>query len=240
MRYKVVCSYDGTMYHGFQKQKNGIGVQNIIEKAFKNMTTFKTQTYGSSRTDKKVHAKAQVFHFDSDLDIETNVWKESLNRRLPLDIRIKSVSKVKNDFHARHSAKSKQYIYKIAKRESNVFNQNYEVYVKGFDFNKVKNIGHLFEGTHDFTGFSKIDKNRNPIKTIYSLEIVETSRHYLFKFHGDSFLKYMVRKIMGLIIDIGIGYEDVIKIKEVFEKKDPTLLRKTAEARGLYLNKIYY
>ncbi len=239
MRYLAIVSYDGSVYHGFQRQNNGLGIQEVIEKSFSLMTQTQIQIYSAGRTDKGVHAIGQAFHFDSDLNIDEKTWLR-VNDRLPLDIRIKKIKKVKSDFHARHSAKSKIYKYVIAKKPSSAFSQNYEVYIKNFDIELVKKVINDFVGTHDFKGFSQYVKDKSTIKTIYSVEIKETKKHYIFIFHGSSFLKYMVRSMMGTLIEIGIGKKDANTIKRIFETNDRSLAGKTAQARGLFLVKIHY
>ncbi len=239
MRYLAIVSYDGSVYHGFQRQNNGLGIQEVIEKSFSIMTQTDIKIYSAGRTDKGVHAIGQVFHFDSDLDIDEQTWLR-VNDRLPLDIRIKKIKKVKSDFHARHSAKSKIYKYVIAKKPSTAFTKNYEVYIKNFDIEPVKKVINDFVGTHDFKGFSQYVQDRTTAKTIYRVEIKETKKHYSFTFHGSSFLKYMVRSMMGTLIEIGIGKKDPDTIKKIFETNDRSLAGKTAQARGLFLVKIYY
>ncbi|MFA7422477.1 MAG: tRNA pseudouridine synthase A, partial [Acholeplasmataceae bacterium] len=146
MRYLAVVSYDGTKYHGFQSQTNALGIQAVIEKAFRLMTQTVIKIHSAGRTDKGVHAIAQTFHYDSDLNLELDNWLR-VNDRLPLDIRIKSIKIVSDDFHARHSAKSKKYRYVIAKQPSTVFNANYEVYIKNLDIEPIKKAIPFFIGT---------------------------------------------------------------------------------------------
>jgi len=240
MRYMAVVSYDGTNYQGFQSQTNGLGIQEVIEKAFRLMTQTEIKIHSAGRTDKGVHALGQVFHFDSKIDIEPETWVRGVNDRLPLDIRVKKVTPVKPDFHARHSAKSKIYKYIIAKKPSTAFSKNYEVYIKNIDIEKMVSALPQLIGTHDFKGFCQHVEGKPTIKTIYKAEFKETKKHYIFQFHGNSFLKYMVRSIMGTLIQIGIGKKDGSVIQEILETQDRHLAGKTAEARGLFLVKIYY
>jgi len=239
MRYMAVVSYDGSIYNGFQRQNNGLGIQEVIEKAFRLMTQTEIKIHSAGRTDKGVHAIGQVFHFDSNLNMETSDWLR-VNDRLPLDIRIKKIKKVKSDFHARHSAKSKIYKYVVAKNPSTVFSKNYEVFIKNLDIEPIKTAIYDFVGTHDFKGFSQLVKDKPTIKTIYNVAIKESKKHYTFIFHGNSFLKYMVRSMMGTLIQIGLGKKDPSAIKEIFETNDRSLAGKTADARGLFLVKIFY
>ncbi|MBN2300253.1 MAG: tRNA pseudouridine(38-40) synthase TruA [Acholeplasmataceae bacterium] len=239
MRYLAIVSYDGSQYQGFQKQRNGLGIQEVIEKAFRLMTQTEIKIHSAGRTDKGVHALGQAFHFDSNLDIDEVTWLR-VNDRLPLDIRVHKIKKVKTDFHARHNAKSKIYKYIIAKKPSTAFSKNHEVFIRNFDIERVQTSVQDFVGTHDFKGFCQYVKDKPTIKTIYSVKIKETKNHFIFIFHGNSFLKYMVRSMMGTIIQIGIGKKDSNIIKEILETQDRSLAGKTAESRGLFLVKIYY
>lgn len=240
MRYMAIVSYDGTAYQGFQSQQNALGIQEVIEKAFRLMTQTDIKIHSAGRTDKGVHAIGQVFHFDSEIDIDQETWIRGVNQRLPLDIRLKKIKKVKPDFHARHSATSKIYRYVIAKKPSTVFSKNYEVYIKDFDIEKVKPVLSDFIGTHDFKGFCQYVPGKPTMKTIFKVSLKETSKHYTFTFHGNSFLKYMVRSMMGTIIQIGLGRKDPSVIKDILETQNRSLAGKTAEARGLFLVKIFY
>jgi len=240
MSYLAIVSYDGTNYQGFQSQSNGLGIQEVIEKAFRLMTQTEIKIHSAGRTDKGVHAIGQAFHFDSDLDIDESTWIRAVNDRLPLDIRIKKVKKVKPDFHARHSSKSKVYKYVLAKEPSTAFTKNYEVYIKHMNIEPMKEALPYFLGTHDFKGFSQHVEGKTTEKTIYKAEFKETKKHYIFTFHGTSFLKYMVRSMMGTLIAIGLGKSKPSVIQEILETKDRSLAGKTAEARGLFLVRIYY
>ncbi|PKK97427.1 MAG: tRNA pseudouridine(38-40) synthase TruA [Tenericutes bacterium HGW-Tenericutes-3] len=239
MRYLAVVSYDGSAYQGFQKQTNGLGIQEVIEKAFRLMTRTNIFIVGAGRTDRGVHAIGQTFHFDSDLNLEISDWMR-VNDRLPLDIRIKKIKKVKPDFHARHSAKSKIYKYVIAKNPSTVFKAHLEVYIRNLDINKINEAIYDFEGVHDFKGFCKHVEGKPTIKTIYQVNLKETKKHYVLYFHGNGFLRYMVRSMVGTLIEIGMGKSNPSIIKEILETQNRSLAGKTAEARGLFLVKIYY
>lgn len=236
MRYLAIVSYDGTNYSGFQSQSNAVGIQDVIEKSLRLMTQTEIRIHASGRTDKGVHAINQPFHFDSDLDID---WLR-VNDRLPLDIRIKSVKKVKDDFHARHSVKSKKYKYVLAKKPSSVFKKNYEVYIRNLDIKPMLEAYPYFIGTHDYKGFCQYVKGKPTIKHMYDINFKETKDHYIFTFHANSFLKYMVRSMMGTLIEIGLNKKEPTVIKEILATQNRALAGKTAEARGLYLLQVYY
>ena len=240
MRYQAIVEYDGTKYSGFQSQPNQNSIQDQIERALRLMTQQEIRISASGRTDKGVHAIGQSIHFDFDILIESKTWVKALNKRLPGDIRVKKVVRKNINFHARYSAKSKIYKYLISKKELSAFENNYLVYYPVFDLNKVKECINDFIGTHDFFGLSKYVQGKTTIKTIYSVKIKETKDLITFIFHGNSFLKYMVRSIMGLIIEIGCGKKAPDSIKTILETKDRSLAGKTAPANGLYLVKVFY
>lgn len=240
MRYLVSVSFDGTNYAGFQKQNNAIAIQEVIEKAIKNMISMPFKIYGSGRTDRGVHAKDLTFHFDSDLDISTEQWTMGLNKQLPFDIRINWVKEVASNFHARYHAISRIYEYKIAKSLSDVFSYNYEVYIENFDITKAKAALKYFIGTKDFRNFSKSTIEQDTIRTISEFTLNETYNHYIFTIKGNSFLRYMVRSIVGTIIDIATNKKAIESIEEIFKEGNRKLAGKTAESRGLYLKKTNY
>jgi tRNA pseudouridine38-40 synthase len=240
MRYKATVAYDGSAFVGFQSQTNGLGIQEVIEKALRLMTQTEIKIHSAGRTDKGVHAIGQVFHFDSEIDLPSDIWVRGVNDRLPLDIRVKKVIQVSHDFHARHSAKSKVYRYVIAKKPETPFTKNYEVYIRNLDIEPMREALPLLIGTHDFRGFCQLVPGKPTIKTIFDATLKETKKHYIFTFHGNSFLKYMVRSMMGTLIQIGLHRKPVSIITDILETKDRHLAGKTAEARGLFLVKINY
>jgi tRNA pseudouridine38-40 synthase len=240
MKYLGIVSYDGTNYHGFQRQKNALGIQTLIERAFRLMTQTEITIHSASRTDKGVHALKMPFHFETELDLDPEIWIRALNLRLPNDIRIMKIKPVHARFHARHSAKGKIYRYVIAKKPSTVFNSRYETYVPDFDIEVVRDLLPKFEGTHDFRGFCRYTKGKETVRTIHSLTLKETKKAYVFTFDGISFLRYMVRSIMGTLIEIGQHKIEPEVIDDLFQTKNRELAGKTAEARGLFLVRVKY
>ncbi len=241
-RYKCVLSYDGTNYMGFQIQEDLPTIELEIKKAIKAMLDLDIKIYPSGRTDRYVHAFNQVFHFDLEINIPEEGIKKGLNSYLPKDIYIKSVELVNEEFHSRFSALSKEYRYYINIGEYNPLTINYAPNITYLNFELMNDAIKLLEGTHDFKGFasSSIDPRKSTIKTIYSATINKRGDHLEFIFIGTSFLKYQIRRMMGLLIDIGRGKENKDKILEVLEKKDPSISHKVADGCGLYLYKVNY
>lgn len=240
-RYKVILEYDGYNYFGSQKQVKEITIQSTCEKALKNMTQIPINTFFASRTDKQVHAKYQVFHFDIDFLItDYNKFIDGLNKRLPLDIRIRNIRKVSLNFHARHSAKYKVYQYVVSKNKVNAFESKYMVFEGNLNIKKIKLAIEKLIGIHDFTGFSKYSPFKTPIKNLEYIKIKESKNKYVFEFKGDSFLRYMIRSIMGVLFHIGRDEKEIEIIDKIFETKDHKLCGFTAKPYGLYLKKIIY
>lgn len=239
-RYKLTVSYDGSDYYGMQRLSNHDSIQKTLEKSIKRMTSKEVKVFVSGRTDKGVHALGQVVHFDFEALIEPNILTDGLNKRLPEDIRIIKSEIVKNTFHARHDAKSKEYDYVISKKTSSAFTQRYEVYFPNIDVSKLKEASKLLEGTHDFGGFTVTNELKPTEKTIYSIKVKETKTHIKIRFHGNSFLRYQVRRMVGLLVDVATNKKDISTINKIFETKDQSLAKNTAPAKGLYLVKVHY
>ncbi len=240
MRYKVTISYDGTNYHGFQKQKNAHTIEAEINDALFKIHKHDIKIIASGRTDKGVHALGQVFHFDSNLDMTTNQFKRALNSHLPEDIRILEVSLVSGDFNARHSAIKKTYKYVINK-EYDLFNRNHELYYPyKLDIELLEKALKKFIGTHDFFGFAGYVKDKPTIKEIYEAYLIVEGSKIILTFTGNGFLKYMVRKMVGTLLDIATNKKDISVIDEIFKTKDRNLSGKTINPEGLYLVKVYY
>ncbi len=239
-RYKMVISYEGTNYYGFQKQANKVTIEEKLLEALYQIHCKEIKIVGSGRTDKGVHAIGMVAHFDSWLDLSDYHFTKALNTYLPEDIRIKSVTKVSADFHARYSAKSKTYKYIISKKY-NVFKRNLETYVPyNLDTKSMRQALNKFVGKHDFLGFSSYVKGKPTVKEIYYVSLEEDHEKIIITFKGDGFLKYMVRRIVGTLIDIGRDRKDITVIDEIFNTKNGSLSGKTIDPEGLYLVEVNY
>lgn len=242
-RYKAIVSYDGSNYGGWQKQLNTNSIQEEIEKALKTMHKHAIEVVASGRTDAKVHALAQVFHFDSCMEVKEGHWERALNSLLPKDIRIQKVERVNDDFHARFDAISKRYDFLITNDILNPFLENYmakENHV--LDIPYMKECATIFLGTHDFTSFTsnKIDPRKPREKTITRLDVIEESNGVRLIFEGTGFLRYMVRMISQTLIEAGKHRLSKDEVKQMLEKKDKHACRYKAAPQGLYLVKVNY
>lgn len=241
-RYKCIVSYDGYDYMGFQIQDDLDTIEFEITKALEKLLNKKIKIYASGRTDRYVHAIGQVFHFDTDINISSIGVKKGLNSYLPDDIYIKDCMIVDDNFHSRFSAKSKEYRYYINTGEYDPLKKRYQISLYNLDVKKMNSAIKLFVGTHDFKGFASasIDERKDTVKTIYEAKINILNDVLEFVFIGSGFLKYQVRRMMGILIDIGLNKMNEDMILEVFNKKDPKISHTIASGCGLVLYKVNY
>jgi len=242
MRYFGVVSYFGTNYIGWQAQSNKKGVEDKIEKILSHILNTKINIIGSGRTDKGVHAYGQTFHFDVDKEIkDIKHLLYALNRLLPLDIKVRSLKKVDDEFHARFSAKKKEYIYKIyTGKEIPFFYQTHQIIYIPLDINLLKKASKVFVGKHNFQNLtSKEIDDKNFIREIYSINVKQNKDEILITLIGNGFMRYMVRDIVGEMIEVATKRKELKDLKKLFSKERKITNHK-ADAQGLYLNKVYY
>lgn len=243
MRLKATVSYDGSGYAGWQRQDNALGIESIIMDVMERIHHHPVEITGSGRTDAGVHAIAQVFHFDSELKMSKEQWRRAMNALLPADIRMQDVKKVREDFHARFDAISKRYDYYLSYDVDNPFLQRYRAFYRGrLNIERMKECAALFVGTHDFTSFtsSRIDPRKSRVRTITMCAIEETADGLHFRLEGNSFLRYMVRMIVGTLIEAGRDRLSVQEVKAMLEAKDKEACRYKAPGSGLYLVEVRY
>lgn len=243
MRFKVIVSYDGSSFNGFQRQVNYRSIQEELEKALTKMHKHKVEIAGAGRTDKGVHALGQVFHFDSDLNISPLGVKNGLNGLLDKDIYIKDVKLVNDNFHSRFSAKEKVYEYKINMGEYNPLEVNYVYQLnKQLDIEKMKDAANLFLGEHNFYNFCgyQEDKIKNYIRNIRNISIIKSGKYVKVRIRGNGFIRYMVRMIVAILIEIGLGKKDKSFIQERLDSSENKRSNYKVSGAGLYLVKIYY
>ena len=242
-RYLINFSYDGTNYNGYQKQKGLNTIQGKMEEALKSINNHKDTKFSSSgRTDAFVHAYNQYGHADIDVNITEYKLKRALNSLLPDDIYVKNTKKVDDDFHSRYHAIKKEYIYKINMGEYNPIQRNY-VYQLGKTLNidKMKAALKYLKGTHDFERLSSNEhKEKNTIRTIYNTKLSLEGDILTLSFTANGFLKYMVRIMVGIIIQIGLEKYEPIYIKDIIDGKIKTNYKKIAPPQGLYLFNVEY
>ncbi len=246
MRYLMTFSYDGTNYNGYQKQPKGKTIQNEIEKCLTKINSNRNVSiHATGRTDAGVHALNQKAHFEVDEKIDIEKVKNSLNKLLPDDIYVKRIEEVSDDFHARFSVKAKEYIYIINMGEYNPIKKNYIYqYNKKLDIIEMQRALKYLEGEHNFKSFTKStdeikDYNRNIIQTSITRDI-NNLNEITISLVGNGFLRYMVRNIVGLLIEIGEGKRKSEDVYQILKEEDRTSAGVTAPPNGLYLKDIYY
>ena len=242
-RYKCVVAYDGINYIGWQTQPHGPTIQESIEKTIFKISKLHTNVIGSGRTDGKVHAKGQCFHFDSQFSLDAIMWKKALNGHLPKDIRILTCEEVSNKFHARFSAKEKHYDYLINIGDYDVFQKDYayQCFYK-LDLEKMIEVSKLFVGKHDFTAFcaNSLEANPNQVRTIDSIDFSVVNNVVTISFKGKGFLRYMVRMLVGTMIEVARGRVSVDEVIKIMKEKDKTSCKFNAKPYGLYLMDVKY
>lgn len=242
MRIKCIVSYDGYDYMGYQIQDGLNTIEENLTRAISAVCKKDTKIYASGRTDRGVHALGQVIHFDTDKSIDPEGWIRAINAYLPLDIRIKSLEVVDETFHSRFSAKSKEYHYLVETGEYNLFERRYKGFYYNLDKEAMKKALEKLVGTHNFRGFCSESSNEQKdfVKTIYEAYFMEEGTTLRFVFKGTGFLRYQIRRMMGIILEIGRGRESLDTIDRVFETEDSKISRACAEPQGLYLVHVNY
>lgn len=239
MKYLAHISYNGSKYYGFQRLNNQKGVQNELENILSIIENNKVEVKGSGRTDRYVHAIDQCIHFKLEREIPLEKLKYTMNKMLSNAIHINKLEIVPEDFHARHSVKRKTYLYKIYQGEKNPFLSDFVYfYPQKLNMEKMKKASTLFLGTHDFRNFVSGERI-NYISNIESLKIEKKEEEILFEITGKSFYRYMVRSIVGALIEIGRETKEITNIKEALETTKEIRFF-IAPPEGLYLKKIEY
>jgi tRNA pseudouridine38-40 synthase len=244
---KLTIEYEGTKYHGWQRQKSLLSIQGILEEIISQITQEKISLNGSGRTDAGVHALGQVANFKTNSSIPLMELTFVLNRMLPLDIRIKKAERVDNNFHARYSAVSKIYHYYVLNSNQNnnyisIFLRNYVYCIyENIDLGEMKKASNHLQGEHDFTSFacsgSRIINWKRKIKNI---SIIKKGNIFCFHLEADAFLYKMVRTIVGTLLEVGKGKIDYLEMKKILEAKNRKIAGRTVPAKGLFLMKVKY
>lgn len=240
---RLIVAYDGTDLHGYQRQENGMTVQEALETALSKVCNEKVTVYGSSRTDSGVHARYQVVTFFTKGSIPAKNLTRALIAHLPKSIVVTEASEVPIDWRVRHHNFGKKYIYTIYNHEiADPIRQRYHWHVKKpLDLNKMRAAAKIILGKHNFTTFAgKNSTPQDPNKTIYAVEILEINGQIELHVIGDGFLYHMVRNIAGMLVDVGLGRMTLDKVEEALAAQNRTLLGKTAPAQGLCLEKVYF
>lgn len=238
--------YEGTNYYGWQIQNTAHRlptVQEELEKALEKLFKKKIRVISSGRTDKGVHAKAQVINFKVETSILLSRIKKALNSFLPEDIYIKKIKKVDLDFHARFGVKSRVYRYVILNRkEPDIFLRNYTWWLpQKLDLEKMKRLSLKLVGKRDFSLFAQsAGLYKSTEREIKRIEIKRRRWFISIDIEADGFLRGMVRNIVGFLVEVGLGKISLAEAYFILKENRRELLGKSAPAKGLYLWKVFY
>lgn len=241
-RFKLFIEYEGTRYSGWQKQENAKTIQGTIIKAATEIFGNDFIDFqGSGRTDSGVHAICQVAHLDAKTMLAPEIIKIKLNDFLPHDINILEVEKAKRDFHSRHEAKSRSYIYQISIRRT-AFNKNLVWWIKDkLDFNKMESVSKLFLGMNDFASFSDDEPEEKSTKVLIDdIQMKKEGDLIFIRIVGSHFIWKMVRRIVGVLVEIGRGNKSEKDVMFYLNNKSNEPAKFTAPPSGLFLERITY
>ena len=240
--FKLTIEYDGSGFHGWQRQKNDRTVQGVIETAIVTMTGQPVTLIGSGRTDAGVHALGQVANFLCETELATMIFERGLNSLLPDDVVIRRCRQVDESFHARFNAKSKIYQYRILNRNipAAVGRQYCWFIRKRLDRNVMRAAAGYIVGTHDFKAFEGAGSPRsNTIRQVIRTEWQE-SDHLIFEIEADGFLRYMVRNLVGTLVQVGQGNITPDDFRRILLSTDRNQAGATAPPQGLFLVEVKY
>lgn len=244
MRILITIEYYGKNYAGWQRQKNALAVQQVLEERLGLILQSKVVLVASGRTDRGVHAMRQKAHFDYDGFFPVQKIAYAVNTTLPDDIRVLDAIEVPNDFHAQYSAKKKTYLYKmyVSKTLHPVKNLlSAQIPYREVDFEKMQAACQDLVGTHDFAAFAATGSHiTNTVRTVYHAELRKNGEDIEFEITGNGFLYNMVRIAVGTLVWIGIGKLPVTAVQEMLETGDRKKGGKTLPPHGLYLKNVIY
>ncbi len=242
-RIRIVVSYDGTDYVGWQVQQNGVSVQQKLNEALLAVTGETIQAHGSGRTDSGVHARAQVAHFDTDVRMPADKFAIALNMRLPRDIRVLYSEEADPSFHARFSAKDKTYRYTVQTGlHADVFTRDTALHVHTpLDFPAMRSAAKDVLGTHDFSAFMSAGTTvTNAVRTVTRSGWSQNGKYLYYDVSANGFLYNMVRILVGTQLEIGSGRLPQDAIVRALESKNRPDAGATAPAHGLTLMRVQY
>jgi tRNA pseudouridine38-40 synthase len=243
-RYKLTIEYDGTPFVGWQFQKNGLSIQEVLQKAIFNLSKEKVTITGAGRTDSGVHALEQTAHFDLEKKIEKRFFLPGLNQHIGnKPITILKINKINKKFHSRFDAKKRTYQYVIINRQSPLaLQKNKAWHIRNkINIKAMKKGAKLLLGTHDFSTFRASSCGaKSPIKTMEKISIKKNKNKIILNFTSKSFLQQQVRSMVGCIKYLGVGKWNIGEFKKSFKSKNRLKCAPPAPACGLYLKNIKY
>ena len=241
--FKITIEYDGGRYCGWQRQTHDPTIQEEIEKALKTITGQKISVIGSGRTDAGVHAHAQVANFKCDTKLNTQDFSGAINSLTPDDIVITGCEEVDDTFHARYSVKSKTYIYKLLNHSNPAaLYRQYAWHIRQeLNLEAMRTaITHLI-GSHDFKAFEGVGSPRShTTRCVLGASLRKEAQYLVFEIEADGFLRFMVRNIVGTLVEVGLEKLTPDDFKGILASKDRSQAGPTAPAQGLFLKEVRY
>ncbi|WP_103070967.1 tRNA pseudouridine(38-40) synthase TruA [Aquimarina sediminis] len=241
MRYFLELSYDGTPYHGWQRQPNAISIQEVLEESLSTILRNKIVVFGAGRTDTGVHATQIMAHFDHESELELNQLKYKLNAILPAEIAIRKVDEVQKNAHARFDAVSRSYEYHVTLVKDPFRIKKSYYFKKELDINRMNEAAKLLL---NYTNFKCFSKSKTDVKT-YNCNITNAvwennGNHLVFKISANRFLRNMVRAIVGTLIEIGEHKLTNEDLAAIIKNEDRSQAGYSVPAHGLYLTAVEY
>jgi len=237
-RVRLVVAYDGTNYHGWQIQKNGITIESELNRCLSDLLGETIEVIGASRTDSGVHAMGNIAVFDTVNRMPAEKISYALNQRLPEDIRIQKSEEVALDWHPRHCESRKTYEYRIYRSEFPMpVKRLYSVFTyHKLDVQRMQEAAVYLVGEHDFKSFCQTGAQvESTVRTIYSVEVEEQGADLVIRVCGNGFLYNMVRIIAGTLLEVGQGKRTPEEMPKILEARERTFAGPTAPAHGLML-----
>ena len=242
-RFAACVEYDGVLFSGWQRQPGVRTVQGVVEGALSFVANHPVDVVCAGRTDAGVHAMGQVIHFDSGAQRAQYNWLRGVNTRLPEGVALNWIAPVTDDFHARFKACRRHYRYIIANQrvQPALLRHRATWEYRALDHARMADAATALLGRHDFSAFrAAACQSRNPVKTLYRIDVNRSGRFVWIDLEADGFLHHMVRNITGVLVTIGCGEREPNWCAEVLESRDRRRGGITAPAEGLYLTQVEY
>jgi tRNA pseudouridine38-40 synthase len=243
MRIALGIEYDGSGFLGWQTQPGGGGVQDALERALAAIAGQQVKVVGAGRTDRGVHARGQVAHFETEALRPDTAWVRGVNAMLPDGVAVLWACQAGAEFHARYSARARVYRYVLLSRPVRpaLFARNLGWFHASLDVDAMRAAATMLAGKHDFSAFRSAEcQARSPVRTLEALTIEQQGERIDFVFRADAFLHHMVRNIVGALVYVGKGKHPPQWVSDVLASRDRALGAPTFSPEGLYLERVEY
>jgi tRNA pseudouridine38-40 synthase len=241
---RLTLEYDGSGYHGWQRQRNALTIQEVVETCLARLIGTEVRLHGSGRTDAGVHALGQEAHFRTGSALPLAAFREGLNRLLPRDIVILEAAEAPEDFHARYGAQAKTYEYRLLNRQvrSPLHLRRCWHLWPALDLDRMRRASGFIRGEHDFAGFqSRGSEVKTTVRRVTAVSWEERPGGWMvFRITAGGFLRGMVRALVGTLVEVGRGKRDPEDLARLLAAKDRRLAGPAAPAGGLYLVEVIY